>query len=141
MKLHTLAPVAVLVLLAGLHALAPENAQIPQEATVVTISLDEEGTITVSPDPVVVNRGQTVEWINDPESAVQSWTVRFQSPVPFGGVPAAQGISGNRGERERRGAALSNAAEVGRRYKYMVSVWDGQRVRILDPEVEVGPGE
>ncbi len=140
MRLRIFTPVvATVVLGSALHSPAPGLAGAGQEAPVVTIGLDDEGNITVSPDPVVVNRGETVEWVADPESAVESWTIRFRSPVPFGNAAAQQGINGNRGQR--RGQALNAEAQVGRRYKYMVSVWDGQRVRILDPEIEVGPGQ
>lgn len=110
-----------------------------QEAALVTVSVDPEtDALTVSPDPVRVERGQKVEWTGGVD-----WAVSIPAPPgppenrPFPPEVFEKGIHG--GKNVRAGAAVRSNAANGR-YKYTVAVFDGKRVRILDPEIIIGPG-
>lgn len=105
---------------------------------VVTIGLEGDS-ITVSPDPAVANRGDTIDFVVDPESRIESLNILFRSPVPFGARASAIGLGGSRSAAAR--GVVEPAAEVGRRYKYMIRIFDGRRTIVLDPEIEIGPGE
>lgn len=144
----------LLALVAPLTALALVVAGAPREAAVtgrtpgpsidqpsaipVTIGL-VDGRVTVSPDPVTVNPGDTLVFEADPDSDVESFNVQFRSPVPFGPQAAVAGLNGARGQSARE--IVRPQAEVGQRYKYNVRVWNGERMIPLDPEVVIGPGQ
>ena len=106
-----------------------------QVADTVLVRIEIEGdSVRAVPDVVTVRRGQRVEWVTE----IGDWTVRFTGPNPFPPAAAETGISGARGQR--RGQAVRNDAAEGR-YKYMIMVRDGERMRVRDPEVVVGPGD
>jgi len=106
-----------------------------QEADTVLVRIEIEGdSVRAVPDVVTVRPGQRVEWITD----IGEWTVQFTGPNPFSPVAAQEGIRGSRGQRN--GEDVRNDAAEGR-YKYMIRVRDGQRMRVRDPEVVVAPGD
>jgi plastocyanin len=106
-----------------------------QVADSVLVRIEIEGdSVRAVPDVVTVRPGQRVEWVTD----IGEWTVRFTGPNPFPSVAAETGIQGARGQRN--GEVIRNNAAEGR-YKYMIMVRDGERMRVRDPEVVVGPGD
>ena len=106
-----------------------------QVADSVVVRIEIEGdSVRAVPDVVTVRRGQRVEWVTD----IGDWTVRFAGPNPFPPVAAEAGIRGARGQRN--GEVVRADAPDGR-YKYMIMVRDGERMRVRDPEVVVGPGD
>lgn len=132
-----------LALLGGITPLAFTAAQGPedssgrslQQSEPVLVRIEIEGdSVRAIPDVVTVRPGQRVEWVTD----IGEWTVRFTGPNPFPPVAAEEGIRGARGQRN--GQAVRNDAARGR-YKYMIRVRDGQRMRVRDPEVVVDPGD
>ncbi|MGD2069362.1 MAG: hypothetical protein PVI57_11865 [Gemmatimonadota bacterium] len=143
--LGLVAPLTALTLVAGgtgRQAADIESSPVPSSdqasAPTVTISL-VDGQVTVDPDPVTVNRGDTLVFVADPDSDIESFNVQFRSPVPFGAQAAVAGLNGARRQSTRD--IVRAQAAVGQRYKYNVRVWDGQRMIPLDPEVVIGPGE
>jgi plastocyanin len=105
----------------------------PQQTEPVLVRIEIEGdSVRAVPDTVTVRPGQRVEWVTD----IGDWTVRFTGPNPFPPAAAEDGIQGARGQRN--GAAVRGDAAEGR-YKYMILVRDGERMRIRDPEVIVAP--
>ncbi len=115
-----------------------------QEAAVVVIGLNGD-VITASPNVVVANRGQAVEWQLAPGSGIERFQVRCESGRPFGAGASQQGLDSNRGPSEdashRARAVVSGEAEVGARYKYDIRVWTGPGEPLfLDPEVQIGTG-
>ena len=127
---------ALLLLVAGpVPAAAPDA----DERAVVTVTIGLIGdSITASPDPAVATRGEEVQFRVDPNSRIETLNIRFRSPVPFGNNASQNGMNGNRGNPAR--GNVRGEAEVGRRYKYMIRVFDGQRTLVRDPEIEIGPG-
>ncbi len=115
-----------------------------QEAAVVVIGVSGDN-VTASPDVIVVNRGQPIEWQLAAGSGIERFQVRFQSGRPFGAGASQRGLDSNRGPNQnanhRARAVVAGDAEVGVRYKYDIRVWRGPgRPLFLDPEVEIGSG-
>ncbi len=105
--------------------------------TTVSVSIDYDassGTLSVSPDPVMVHRGDKVEWGSD----AGPWTIVVPSnDMPFGASAHGKGIGAQKGKH--MGATVAANAKYGT-YKYIVALYDGSEVRILDPDVIIGPG-
>lgn len=119
----------------GLFALPHAPAATPPTTHTVTINYDaRSGTLSVSPDPVTVRRGDRVEW----QSAAGAWRVVVPSAdLPFGPGAHGKGIGAQKG----KAVGLSVAANAKyKTYKYIVALYDGSEVQILDPDVVVGPG-
>lgn len=138
MKLRASILVATLVLVgAALPRVAPQD---EKARVVVTIGFDGEN-ITVSPDPAVVARGDTVDFQIDPESIIRRLQIRFESPRPFGERGSApEGLGGDRAIAAR--GLVSRETLVGERYKYNIRAFiQGRRPIDLDPEIEIGPGD
>jgi plastocyanin len=115
----------------GGRAFSPDA--LPQDSVVlVEISLEGDS-VVVDPEVVSVRPGDRVEWVSE----VGEWRVIFTSPAPFGPEASQAGIRGNQGQR--RGQGVRPEAPRGR-YKYLVQVRDGNRMRVRDPEVVVDPG-
>jgi len=139
MKLPALSALSAFLLL-GAAGTLPANAPEETHPPVVTITIGLIGdSITASPDPAVANRGEEVVFRADPNSAIETLNIRFRSPVPFGGDASRNGMNGNRQNAAR--GNVQAGAEVGRRYKYMIRVFNGQRTIVRDPEIEIGPSE
>jgi plastocyanin len=118
----------------GLFMLPHAPAATPPTTHTVAIAYDSSsGTLSVSPDPVNVNPGDQVNW----ESAAGAWRVAMQSAVPFGAGARSKGIGAQKGNAA--GAMVAANAKPGT-YKYIVAVYVGGEVHILDPDVVVGPG-
>ncbi|MFQ5538425.1 MAG: hypothetical protein ACE5GJ_13355 [Gemmatimonadota bacterium] len=105
-----------------------------QEGPIVIEIVIDGDSVRAVPDVVEVVRGQRIEWVSD----LGEWRVIFTSPAPFG--PEASGNGIGAGRSERAGRNVRAAAPEGR-YKYMIQVRDGNRMRIADPEIVIGPGE
>jgi hypothetical protein len=128
--LGVLVPFGALPDSAGPAHPAPDRRQEP-----VLVRIEIEGdSVRAVPDVVTVRPGQRVEWVTD----IGEWTVRFTGPNPFLPSAAEEGIRGGPGERN--GQAVRPDAARGR-YKYMIMVRDGERMRMRDPEVVVDPGD
>lgn len=100
----------------------------------VAISYDPRSKqISVTPDPVSVERGQRVDW--SPGSSIVAWAVDIaSSKEPFGASVRANGVRGGKGVSA---GARVRANATPDTYKYTVAVWDGQEIRILDPDIVV----
>lgn len=105
----------------------------PQTHTVRIVQSDQTGQISAEPDSIEVNPGDRVEWTG----AVDAWTIQVPNAA---GIFGRQTAGANGGRNDRAGLRVIPDAARGRRYKYVVAVWDGNRVRILDPEIVIGPG-
>lgn len=118
----------------GLFMLPHAPVATPPTTHTVTISYDaHSGMLSVNPDPVNVVPGDQVTW----ESAAGTWRVQMQSAVPFGAGAQSKGIGAQAGKGA--GAMVAANAKPGT-YKYIVAVYVGGEVHILDPDVVVGPG-
>ncbi|MFQ5689508.1 MAG: hypothetical protein ACE5HQ_04460 [Gemmatimonadota bacterium] len=138
MKVRTGVLVSVALLAVSvLVVTGADRATAQQQTVVITIGIDANGDVTASPDRVTVQRDQAVEWAADTLSAVKDFTVRFQSATPFGNAAARAGIRGRRKAKGR--GRVTRRARVGWTYKYTIGVWDGQNVRVVDPEIIIGP--
>ncbi len=128
------APIVIpLIIASGTGPEEPPDAQqqAPREVP-VTLSLDSEGNPVADPDPVPVRPRDVILWQGDFE-----WEIRIpdaRRPLGFAGQ---QGIRGRRGER--RGGEVRPGAPQGR-YQYDIIVITDDGMRVLDPEIEVGPG-
>ncbi|MDP2479520.1 MAG: hypothetical protein Q8W51_14130 [Candidatus Palauibacterales bacterium] len=120
----------------GLFAL-PGGPPEPAPPGTVQVSIDYDsatGTLSVSPDPVTVHRRDRVEW----GSAAGPWRVVMPSAdMPLGPVAHGKGVGAQKGRHA--GASVAANAKFGT-YKYIVALYDGSEVQILDPDVIVGPG-
>lgn len=127
--------VAALVLLGAPTAFTGSLHRAPPKTVQVTITYDaDSGTLAVDPDPVTVHRGERLEWVSD----AGTWKVVVPSEdMPFGQAAKGKGVGAARGKHA--GADVAANAKYGT-YKYIVSVFDGTEVHILDPEVVVGRG-
>ena len=102
-----------------------------RQAAAVTISLTPAG-VTVTPDRVVVRRGETVQWTSEYPFAIAV----ERNAALFGEALPPQALRG-RANAPVRAAVGANAPDG--TYKYSVAVWDGENVWVVDPEVVVGP--
>lgn len=137
MKIRVPLLIATLVLAGATLPIRAPRAE--QARVVVMIGFDGEN-ITVSPDPALANRGDTVDFQIDPASDISRLRIRFDSGVPFGreGGPEV-GLAGNRATPPR--GLVRAQATVGERYKYTIrAFFDGGSPIDLDPEIEIGPG-
>jgi len=101
----------------------------------IVVRIEIEGdSVKAVPDVVTAKPGQRVEWVSD----IGEWTVKFLGPQPFGPGGANPGIRGAKGQRN--GSTARADAPKGR-YKYMIMVRDGNRMRVRDPEVVIDPGD
>ena len=137
MKIRASLLVASLVLAGATLPIPATRSQ--QARIVVTIGFDGQN-ITVSPDPALANRGDTVDFQIDAASDIRRLQIRFDSEVPFGERGSApEGLGGDR-EIPARGLVRSEST-VGERYKYTIrAFFQGRRPIELDPEIEIGPG-
>jgi plastocyanin len=129
--LFTLGPLAHGGLVPDSRAMDPGPS--PQDSVVVVEITLEDDSVFVDQEVVTVRPGDRVEWVSEDGD----WRVIFTSPDPFGPEAAQAGIAGSRGQRQ--GQAVRPDAPRGR-YKYLIQLRDGNRMRILDPEVVVDPG-
>ncbi len=133
-RFRKLALFGLVLALAGGDALSAQEQPAP---AVVQIGL-VNGQITVSPDTVIANQGQGVEWIFNSDTEIQRFNIRFNSAIPFGRGASQNGLNGDRGQPGR--GTVRQDAVVGRVYKYVIRVFVGGGPPIvLDPEVEIGP--
>ena len=137
MKIRAILLVATLILVGAV--LPRSEPRTDQARVVVTIGFDGEN-ITVSPDPAVANRGDTVDFQIDPDSEIRRVQIRFDSGIPFGDRGSApEGLGGDR-DIPARGLVRAQS-RVGDRYKYTIrAFFQGRRPIDLDPEIEIGPG-
>ena len=137
MKIRASLLVATLVLAGATIPIRAPRAQ--QARVVVMIGFDGEN-ITVSPDPALANRGDTIDFQIDPGSDIRRLQIRFNSEVPFGARGSApEGLGGDR-DIPARGLVRAQS-RVGERYKYTIrAFFQGRRPIELDPEIEIGPG-
>lgn len=119
-----------LVLAVTSLTLAATPATPPQQAPTVQISLDDDS-VQVFPSRVEVVQGQVVTW----SSSVPFAIVLNDQDTVFPGLPpqAMRGLS------RRPVQARVGGNTPARSYKYTVVVWDGQQLRVLDPEIVVKP--
>lgn len=101
-----------------------------QQGVTVHISLSGD-TIGVSNPRVEVERRESVTWTGSVPFAV---VVEEQNTL-FPNVPA----QAMRGLANRPARARVGGSAPARTYKYTVVVWDGQELRIRDPEIVVKP--
>lgn len=121
---------AVLVLAVGVPA-AWAAAPASQEAATVQIRLTPAG-IQVTPQQIVVRRGQELVWTSSEPFAVAV----ERSAELFGRDLPPQALRGraNAVVRARTGAEAPEGS-----YKYSVAVWDGEQVWVVDPEILIRP--
>lgn len=90
--------------------------------------------ITVSKDPVTIRAGEAIAW--SAGSGVEAWAVDIpSSKAPFGQGVRDRGIRGRKGGPP--GTARARADAPSGTYKYTVAIYDGQDVRILDPDIVI----
>ena len=100
-----------------------------EQPVIVRINVnDSTGEVTVVPDTARVKRGQTIRWVGN----FRRFLVQVPSTDdPLG--PAAR-TPGLRGRNNRPAEATMRAdATVDAYYKYIVAVYDGGEVLLLDP--------
>lgn len=122
--------IALVVLALGVPA-AWAAAPAPQEAATVQIRLTPAG-IQVTPQQVVVRRGQEIVW-----TSTQPFAVAVERNAElFGRELPPQALRGqaNAAARARAGAEAPEGS-----YKYSVAVWDGENVWVVDPEILIRP--
>ncbi len=119
----------------GLFSLPGGRPATPPTTHTVNINYDaSSGKLSVSPDTLMVRRGDRVEWT----SAAGVWKVVVPSAdMPLGAAAHGKGIGAHKGRAA--GASVAANAKYGT-YKYIVALYDGSEVQILDPDVIVGPG-
>lgn len=96
----------------------------------ISIELTEYGSqtiIRVTPHRAPVQAGQSVEWLCDEEA----WTVDFADLTPLSSSSVHGGTIQGSTPKVVRDDALPG------HYKYTVAVYDGDEIRLLDPDIWV----
>ena len=112
---------------------APDAAPQSPRTVTVEITLLDDDFVEVDTDPIEVYENDIIEWKSDHAFAVgvQKHKALFGPGLP----PQALRGQANVPARARVAATVLDTL----RSKYSVAVWDGQKVRILDPEIVVIP--
>lgn len=124
-----------LTLAAALAVVALGASGEQQQVHNVTITFNAQtGAVAAVPDTVHARPGQRIQW-----TSAYPWRVNVPLGARvFGAAGQGQARSFQGQPNQAAGAPVIPAAATGR-YKYSVSVFDGQQWRTRDPEIIVDP--